>query len=57
MNFLKADYPIQEYDPEKVALIEPGRNQLGIKFPERCVMTFLGYCREIQPDGWGEDTI
>ena len=42
MSFLKKDYPILEYDPEKVAVIEPGRNQLGIKFPERCVMTFFG---------------
>lgn len=41
MSFLKRDYPILEYDPEKVAVIQPGRNKRGIKFPERCVMTFL----------------
>jgi len=42
VSFLKRDYPILEYDPEKVAVIQPGRNKRGIKFPERCVMTFFG---------------
>ncbi len=42
MSILRKDYPILEYDPEKVAVIQPGRNHRDISFPERCVMTFFG---------------
>jgi hypothetical protein len=42
VNFLKKDYPILEYDPEKAAVIEPGPNKRVIRFPECCVMTFFG---------------
>ncbi|MDP3487240.1 MAG: nucleoside phosphorylase [Bacillota bacterium] len=56
MNHIRKDYPILEYDPEKVAIIQPGRNKRGINFPERCVMTFFGDIVEKYSQGDGVQT-
>lgn len=38
---LRCDYPILEYDPAQVALIEPGELLAPIDIPEHCVLCFF----------------
>ena len=38
---MKKEFPILEYDPTKVAVIEPSRIISPIKIPEHCVITFF----------------
>ncbi|MHB0875237.1 MAG: nucleoside phosphorylase [Anaerolineae bacterium] len=38
---LAAEYPILEYDPSPVAVINPPRTAAGVDMPERCVLCFF----------------
>ncbi len=42
MSIIKNEIPILEFDSEQTAVINPGRKDLGLKLPEKCVFAFLG---------------
>lgn len=42
MGLNRSEFPILEFDNNRDAIINPGRNKWDIKLPEKCVMTFFG---------------